>query len=131
MSTSCLARLVACTLVCAACGRAVERTDLGPSTPVAPAPPPAQLALAPFDEPMDERLTMEYRSCRIDADCVLAVNGCCDCANGGRDIAVSRAKLDDFKARFRCAAGCTERGGSCGTGTVTCEGAVCMYRDPR
>lgn len=79
---------------------------------------------------MPEQLTLEYRACEVDTDCVLALNGCCDCANGGRDIAVSRARLVDFNARFQCGSGCTERAGNCGRGTISCESKVCTYIKP-
>jgi hypothetical protein len=102
---------------------------------VKPAPPPndvpaitqpAQVATA-VDEPLPDDLTLEYRACETDADCVLALNGCCDCANGGRDIAVSRARLTDFTARFRCSGACTERAGDCGRGTISCLNKLCTF----
>jgi hypothetical protein len=82
-------------------------------------------------EPLQAHLTLEYRACTTDTDCVLALNGCCDCANGGEDIAVSREHAAAFKARFSCAVGCTEMGGNCGQGTVACEDKVCVYREPK
>lgn len=110
-----------------ACGPSVETKPVAVQEQVAsptslPSPAPRT------DEPMDEALTVSYRACSTDADCVLALNGCCDCANGGRDIAVSRAKLAEFKAQFRCTGACTERGGTCGKGRIACENKVCMYR---
>jgi len=78
---------------------------------------------------MDEPHTLPYRACAADTDCVLAQNGCCDCANGGEDIAIHRDKLKAFTARFDCH-GCTEVAGDCGQGKVTCENKLCMYREP-
>jgi hypothetical protein len=83
-----------------------------------------------FAEPMPTHLTLDYRACTNDADCVLAQNGCCDCANGGEDIAVRRDRAAAFRERFRCEDGCTEIGGSCGQGTITCEEQLCVYRPP-
>ena len=79
--------------------------------------------------PMDEQLTRKYRACSVDADCVLALNGCCDCANGGEDIAVSGARAAAFQASFACSRACTEMGGDCGRGTVQCENQICTYRE--
>lgn len=80
---------------------------------------------------MEERFTLEYRACEVDTDCVLALNGCCDCANGGRDIAIARDQAAAFNARFACTGACTERGGDCGRGTIACEGKLCVYHPPR
>jgi hypothetical protein len=81
-------------------------------------------------EPLEEHFTLDYRACTVDTDCVLALNGCCDCANGGQDIAVARDKAAEFKARFHCAGPCTEIGGNCGHGTIACENKLCVYREP-
>ena len=80
--------------------------------------------------PMAEHLTREYRACSTDGDCVVALNGCCDCANGGQDIAVRRDKAAAFRARFQCSGACTEMGGDCGRGTARCEQRLCTYREP-
>lgn len=72
-----------------------------------------------------------YRGCSHDEQCVWVQNGCCDCANGGEDIAVARDKVAAFRARFACAGvGCTEasREPACGTGTVACDAGQCVFR---
>lgn len=80
-------------------------------------------------EPMPEARTLGYRACERDDQCVYTHNGCCDCMNGGTDLAVRREKLSAFRAQFSCAgAGCTEMGGTCGEGSVTCERGLCVYR---
>lgn len=78
--------------------------------------------------PMEEPLTRKYRACAVDADCVLALNGCCDCANGGQDIAVRRDQAAAFEARFHCTGECNEMAGDCRQGTVRCEDQLCTYR---
>jgi hypothetical protein len=78
--------------------------------------------------PMEERLTREYRACAVDADCVVVLNGCCDCANGGQDIAVNREEAAAFEARFHCTGECNEMAGDCGQGTARCEDQLCTYR---
>ena len=81
--------------------------------------------------PMPEAETRTYRACTSDADCVYTHNGCCDCVNGGQDLAVNRAQHDAFRAKFACAAvGCTEMAGDCGQGRVSCEQNVCTYHRP-
>jgi hypothetical protein len=83
-----------------------------------------------LSEPMAETRTLEYRACESAEQCVYTHNGCCDCANGGTDIAVRREKLAAFRAQFSCAGvGCTEMEGACGQGRVACEGGRCVYRD--
>ncbi len=74
--------------------------------------------------------TLPYRSCSIDSDCVYVNNGCCDCANGGEDLAVNKTKLADFEALFDCAnVACTMIGAvpECGSGTVSCKSGLCEY----
>jgi hypothetical protein len=110
------ASFVLCTFVLVACASTSsmpEPEDKGPT----------------YSRPMDEPLTREYRACATDTDCVLAQNGCCDCANGGEDIAIHRDQVAAFKARFDCH-GCTEIGGDCGQGAITCENKLCTYREP-
>ncbi len=80
--------------------------------------------------PLPEPATREYRDCQEDADCVFANNGCCDCANGGEEIAVSTARLADFEARFDCeGVACTEmaRSPACGCGIASCVEGLCTY----
>jgi hypothetical protein len=119
--------LAACVLACAACTPSAKHA---PRSQDAPTPTPQPL-VSKLEGPMPEQLTLEYRSCEVDTDCVLALNGCCDCANGGHDIAVSRAKLPEFNARFECASGCTERAGNCRDGTIACKSTLCTYSKPR
>ena len=82
------------------------------------------------DTVLSEAQTLPYRTCAVDSDCVYANNGCCDCANGGEDIAVNKTKLADFEALFNCEnVACTMIGAvpACGSGTVSCRSGVCEY----
>jgi hypothetical protein len=126
MKRICSSLLAACVLACAGCAPSAEHA---PRSQDAPAPTP-QPPVSKLEGPMPEQLTLEYRTCETDADCGLALNGCCDCANGGHDIAVSRTKLVAFNARFQCGSGCTERGGQCGDGTIACKDKLCTYSKP-
>jgi hypothetical protein len=82
------------------------------------------------DTVLSEAETLAYRDCTVDSDCIYATNGCCDCANGGQDIAVNKTKLDDFENLFNCTAvACTMVGAvpPCGSGTVSCTSGICEY----
>ena len=100
--------LMVLALACAACGRGDAR-------------PKGPLPLAELEA---------YRHCETDAQCTWVNNGCCDCANGGEDVAVATTKKAAFRALFECAnAPCTAVSiePECGTGTVACEGGLCVF----
>lgn len=76
--------------------------------------------------------TLMYRSCEVNEDCVYAQNGCCDCANGGEDIAVNKDLKETFSRLFTLSCGnvaCTMVGAipACGTGTVECSAGICEF----
>ena len=57
-------------------------------------------------------------------------NGCCECANGGADVAINKMHLEQFKALFACDnIVCTARAKipPCGTGVVSCVNHECRY----
>lgn len=71
-----------------------------------------------------------YRHCERDTQCTWVNNGCCDCANGGEEVAVAITKKDAFRALFECAnTPCTEMSVEppCGTGSVACEAGLCVF----
>lgn len=75
----------------------------------------------------------KYQYCGQDSDCVLANNGCCDCANGGEDVAVNKLRLEEFRARFNCMdVVCTMLATEppCGSGVVACIEHRCRYVAP-
>lgn len=101
------------------------------ATPVEPAPvaeaPPARLTGQMADAEL-----RGFQGCEADTDCVFANDGCCDCANGGRETAIARTKEAEFRARFDCAnRPCTMRARvpECGCGTVACVEGACAYRN--
>lgn len=80
--------------------------------------------------PISKEELAEFQSCQSDSDCTIAQNGCCDCANGGEDVAVSKDSLDEFLALFSCAdILCTELGREpvCGSGSAKCTDGLCEY----
>ncbi len=84
-------------------------------------------------KPLPPDKIVEFQQCTRDADCVYARNGCCDCANGGEETAVNKAKLADFQQLFDCKrVGCLEKAAvpPCGSGAVSCAAALCVYTKP-
>jgi hypothetical protein len=74
----------------------------------------------------------EYRRCERDDQCTWVTNGCCDCANGGDDIAVAADKKAAFRALFSCNdTPCTDVAvtPACGTGTAACEAGLCVFHE--
>ena len=73
----------------------------------------------------------KYQYCGSDSDCVYAINGCCDCVNGGQNVAINKNRLADFKAQFSCErVGCTRIAAEqpCGSsGVVSCVHHRCKY----
>lgn len=79
-------------------------------------------------KPLDDFEVGRYQYCGKDSDCTIANNGCCDCANGGKDVAINKKRLEDFKARFSCNdVMCTEMAADprCGSGLVSCINHKC------
>ena len=81
--------------------------------------------------PLPDSETLKYRNCTSDLDCIYAQNGCCDCANGGADIAINLNKLTEFRESLNCGSGvaCSMVGAvpPCGSGTVSCKSGLCEY----
>lgn len=83
-------------------------------------------------EPLPISSLDEYRRCVRDDQCTWINNGCCDCANGGEDIAVALDKAKAFRARFDCAnTPCTAMDiePPCGTGEATCKAGLCVFHE--
>lgn len=80
--------------------------------------------------PLSEFELGKYQYCGSDLDCVAVNNGCCDCANGGADVAINKERLGEFNARFNCSTVmCTARAKvpPCGSGVVSCVNHKCRY----
>jgi hypothetical protein len=89
----------------------------------------------PAREPSDtlpEEATRKFRSCAQDADCVYVQNGCCDCVNGGGELAVNRGKVQAFRAEFICTektpCSMVDRIPACGSGAAICSQGLCVYK---
>jgi|GEM_PF-6864716 len=79
---------------------------------------------------LDEHELGRFQYCGYDRDCLLANNGCCDCANGGQDVSVSRYSYEKFKERFDCShVSCGDKYSypECGSGVVACIRNKCQY----
>lgn len=73
-----------------------------------------------------------YQYCGQDSDCVVSVNGCCDCANGSAEVAINKSRLKDFRKRFDClkySCGDKDPDPRCGNGVVSCISHKCEYYD--
>lgn len=95
--------------------------------------PQSALADASGDKrvkPLSRVEMLRYTNCATDRDCIYVQNGCCDCANGGQDVAVNKLRLEEFKSQFDCReAACTRRAAvtPCGSGVVSCIERRCRY----
>ncbi len=72
----------------------------------------------------------KYQYCGQDSDCVGAINGCCDCANGGQEIALNKDRLEAFRKNFEClqfACGDKSPETPCFSGVVSCVEHRCKY----
>lgn len=81
-------------------------------------------------KPLSDFELGKYQYCGDDRDCVVAQNGCCDCANGGADVAVNKDRLSAFNTRFDClyvSCGEEEITPPCGSGVVSCINHKCRY----
>ena len=86
-----------------------------------------------IQEPLSDFEIGKYQYCGNDNDCVAVQNGCCDCANGGQDIAINKSRVEAFKKRFDCVnVACTMRAAipACGQGFVSCVSHKCQYFAP-
>ncbi|HQH28156.1 MAG TPA: hypothetical protein PLP17_12220 [Oligoflexia bacterium] len=104
---------------------------------VKPAPPKAAPAGAAKPgtgntKPLDDFELARYQYCGTDKDCVVSINGCCDCANGGIEVAVNKERRDDFRKRFDCLYfECSHKPANppCANGVVSCVNHKCRYFD--
>ena len=72
----------------------------------------------------------KYQYCGSDADCVGEINGCCDCANGGEEVAINKERIAAFRANFEClhvACGDKAPETPCFSGVVSCVNHRCKY----
>ena len=83
-------------------------------------------------KPLSDFELAKYQYCGSDRDCTVAVNGCCDCANGGQEVGVNKERLRDFQKRFDCLyAQCSHEPANppCFNGVVSCLDHRCQYFD--
>jgi hypothetical protein len=85
-------------------------------------------------QPLSEEQTRSFRACATQADCEITLNGCCDCANGGEDVAVNKARVVEFRQQFDCSqTHCNNEGtmAPCRSGEVSCVDGLCRYAKPK
>lgn len=94
------------------------------------APAPAKARQLGTTRPLAAFDLGRYQYCGDDRDCVVVTNGCCDCANGGSDVAINKEHLDEFSKRFDCMhVQCGQKAAQprCGEGLVSCVNHTCRY----
>ncbi|MBP9837724.1 MAG: hypothetical protein KBC84_03330, partial [Proteobacteria bacterium] len=75
-----------------------------------------------------------YQYCGVDKDCIVVNNGCCDCANGGVDVAINRERQAAFNERFNCmgvSCGRKTIDPICGSGLISCVNHKCVFYPPK
>ncbi len=81
--------------------------------------------------PLPDSATAKYRACSVDSECMYIQNGCCDCGNGGADLAINRKHQAEFLAQLKCGAetpcSMMQRIPACGSGSVQCTAGMCTY----
>ena len=69
----------------------------------------------------------EFQHCETSDDCIFVQNGCCDCVNGGEDVAINKTRVTTFMSLRNCdGVACTEMYGECGKGKISCENGLCI-----
>lgn len=82
--------------------------------------------------PLGDFELARYQYCGKDSDCVVSANGCCDCANGTKEVAVNKERLQAFRERFDCLyfqCGTKRADPPCQSGVVSCLNHRCVYFD--
>lgn len=74
----------------------------------------------------------KYQYCGKDSDCIAVINGCCQCLQGDKFVAIAKDMLEAFKSNFRCEdykCGKEESNKNCSDGVVSCINHKCSYFD--
>lgn len=78
---------------------------------------------------------LAYQYCGKDSDCMPVINGCCQCMQGDKFVAINRERHEAFQARFSCESVLCPKletvSYSCEDGVVTCVNHRCLYVEPR
>ena len=81
-------------------------------------------------EALGEFALAKYQYCGRDADCTVAKNGCCDCANGGEEVAINKERREAFRKNFEClyvSCGEVVPTEPCRSAVVSCVDHRCRY----
>lgn len=90
--------------------------------------PAQKVGRAGRTDPLEEFDLARYQYCGKDSDCVLTVNGCCDCEQGGQQVAVNQQRLEDFRKNFEClyvSCGEGQADNRCANAVVSCVDHRC------
>lgn len=83
---------------------------------------------------LSDKDLLAYQYCGKDSDCMPVINGCCQCMQGDKFVAINKDRLVAFQERFSCEkilCPKTEVASySCEDGVVSCVNSRCMYLEP-
>lgn len=78
---------------------------------------------------------LAYQYCGKDSDCMPVINGCCQCMQGDKFVAINKERLEAFQDRFTCESVLCPKSEpvsySCEDGVVSCVNHRCLYVEPR
>lgn len=109
-----------------------DRSTVVPSSQGKTAPPIRKVGRTGNTKALSDFELAKYQYCGQDSDCVIAINGCCDCVNGGIEVAVNKDRVEAFRKRFECLhvkCGMKKADPPCKSGVVSCVSHRCRYYD--
>lgn len=74
-----------------------------------------------------------YQYCGRDSDCIEVINGCCQCLQGDKYVAIAKNRYKDFKMSFNCdniSCPKEESFDNCQEGVLSCINHKCEYFQP-
>ncbi len=72
----------------------------------------------------------KFQYCGRDSDCIEVINGCCQCLQGDKYVAIAKNRYKDFKMSFNCEnVSCPkeENVDNCKEGVLSCINHQCTY----
>lgn len=83
---------------------------------------------------LNDKDLLPYQYCGKDSDCMQVINGCCQCMQGDKYVAINKDRLEAFQARFNCEnMQCPKEepfSYSCEEGVISCLNHRCIYAAP-
>lgn len=82
---------------------------------------------------LSEEVLAKYQYCGKDSDCMEVINGCCQCLQGDKYVAIAKNRYEDFKKNFACdnvLCPKEENSRNCMEGVISCVSHKCNYFQP-